>query len=56
MRRMREWMLQWYMVWAEQIGDEAALRAAEEEQKRRWRMQASTNGGGVLPIAGERDA
>jgi tetratricopeptide (TPR) repeat protein len=49
-RRMQDWMLYWYTAWAQEIGDDAALRAAEQERDRRRREQPKTEEDpGVLP-------
>jgi molecular chaperone DnaK (HSP70) len=54
-RGMQEWMLYWYTVWAQESGDDAALRAAENERERRRRTHPPAGSEGVLPMAGERD-
>ena len=34
-RSMSNWMLTWYRFWADQCGEQAAIRAVEEERRRR---------------------
>lgn len=51
-RRMQDWMLYWYTIWAQESGDDATLRAAEQERDRRRRDQPATDKGpGELPAA-----
>lgn len=56
LRGMSEWMLGWYTVWARESGDDAALRTAENERKRRHLTRDTVELGGILPSKGERHA
>jgi hypothetical protein len=51
-RRMQDWMLYWYTIWAQESGDDASLSAAEQERDRRRREQPTTDEDpGVLPAS-----